>query len=219
MKLNSTFALTLTLLAGMLITGIVTGAWGYTFGRKALKGVTQPAISPILGGAVSGDSSSRQGSGFLKETEILKNVQARINGPAKADSKKNDSQQKQQDKPKSKDKPFPISAQDQGVTLEVRAVKKASGVLSLEVAMKNDGPEPVQFLYTFLDITDDQGQPLTAITKGLPTRLAADGKFSKGSINIPIASLEKAKKLSLTLTDYPNQELQLKVPDIPVKNS
>lgn len=203
----------------MLITGIFTGVMGYSFGRKALRGVTQPAISPILGGAVGSRSTSQQGSKFLKEAEILKNVKARINGPTKADSEKNNPKQKQQDKPKSSDKPFPIRAQDQGVTLEVRSVKNANGVLSLAVAMKNDGPEPVQFLYTFLDITDEQGQPLTAITKGLPTRLAPDGKFSEGSINIPLASLEKAKKLSLTLTDYPNQELQLKVPDIPVKNS
>jgi hypothetical protein len=37
-----------------------------------------------------------------------------------------------------------------------------------------------------------------------------------GTVSIPTALLENAKEVSLTLTDYPGQKLQLQISGIPV---
>ena len=57
---------------------------------------------------------------------------------------------------------------------------------------------------------------MSAITEGLPGELPADGQEFSGTVSIPTALLEDSKKLSLTLTDYPDQKLQLKMSEIPV---
>lgn len=216
MKLNSTVAFTLILLACMSAIGTVSGALGYSFGRSALKGVTQPAISPILGGTIS--SGGRENTGFLKEAEILRRVKEQTSGGAKAaDTPKNSPTSKSESQAnRDRDQPFPIQTEDQGVSLAIQSVQRQEDALRLDVTMENQGSESVQFLYTFLDITDEQGRSLTAITKGLPTELKPDGETVKGTISLPLASLENVKQLSLSLTDYPNQELRLKLSKIPV---
>jgi hypothetical protein len=216
MKLNSTIALTLILLTCMTAIGIVSGATGYSFGRAALKGVKQPSTSPILGG--SGGNRSRESSGFLKEAEILSKVQDQTAGVTKAPERQaQPTQEQDKSKPKQGNQPaFPITARDQGVTLAIESVERQSGTLQLAVAMTNEGAERVQFLYTFLDITDEQGRSLTAITKGLPTELLPNGETVNGIIRLPLTSLDKAQKLSLSLTDYPNQVLKLKIDQVPV---
>jgi hypothetical protein len=67
-----------------------------------------------------------------------------------------------------------------------------------------------------LNVTDDQGRALSAITEGLPGELPPTGEAFSGTVSIPTALLEDAKKLSMTLTDYPDQKLQLKMSEIPV---
>jgi len=216
MKLNSTVAFTLMLLACMSAIGTVSGALGYNFGRAALRGVTQPAISPILGGTIS--SGGRESAGFLKESEILRRVKEQTSGGAKAaDTPKNSPTPKPGSQVNGdRDQPFPMQTQDQDVSLAIQSVQRQEDDLRLEVTMENQGSDSVQFLYTFLDITDEQGRSLTAITKGLPTELRPDAEAVQGTISVPLTSLENVKQLSLNLTDYPNQELQLKISKIPV---
>lgn len=217
MKLNSTVAFTLILLACMSAIGTVSGALGYNFGRSALQGVRQPAISPILGGTIS--SGGRENAGFLKEAEILRRVKEQISGGAKAaDTPKNSPTPKPEPKAnRNRDQPFPLQTQDQGVSLAIQSVERQGDVLELDVMMENQSSDPAQFLYTFLDITDEQGRSLTAITRGLPTELQPNEK-AEGTISLPLAALENVKQLSLSLTDYPNQELQLKLLKIPVNS-
>ena len=62
----------------------------------------------------------------------------------------------------------------------------------------------------------EQGRALSAITEGLPGELPPDGQEYNGTVSIPSALIENAQKLSLTLTDYPDQRLQLKMSEIPV---
>jgi len=50
----------------------------------------------------------------------------------------------------------------------------------------------------------------------LPGELPPDGQEYSGTVSIPAALIENAQKLSLTLTDYPDQRLQLKMSEIPV---
>jgi hypothetical protein len=68
-----------------------------------------------------------------------------------------------------------------------------------------------------LDVTDDQGRALSANTEDLPWELPPNGKIFSGTVSISTALLDDVKKLSMTLTDYPEQQLQLQMLDIPVE--
>ncbi|HEY9904944.1 MAG TPA: hypothetical protein V6D43_21340 [Candidatus Sericytochromatia bacterium] len=237
MKFNSTVALTLILLAMMLGAGFVSAMWGFTIGHEALKGVTQPDVRPTKKLAENQQVSlGKEGVPILREEDILVNVNEYIKGKIK-DSKSENAEEKdnQADKTQSQQKPtptpsatqasftttnpslkLPVKSQDRGVTLEVRSATQQGGSLLLNVSLKNDGTNPVRFLYSFLNVTDDQGRALSAITEGLPGELPPNSEAFSGTVSIPTALLEDAKKLSLTLTDYPDQKLQLKMSEIPV---
>ncbi|MEQ8754768.1 MAG: hypothetical protein RID09_14805 [Coleofasciculus sp. G1-WW12-02] len=111
---------------------------------------------------------------------------------------------------------LPLKSQDRGVTLEVRSANLQGGSLLLDVSLKNEGANPVRFLYSFLNVTDDKGRALSAITEGLPGELPSNGEEFSGTVSIPTALLDDATALSLTLTDYPDQKLKLKMSEIPV---
>ncbi|MEQ9484441.1 hypothetical protein [Coleofasciculus chthonoplastes] len=111
---------------------------------------------------------------------------------------------------------LPLKSQDRGVTLEVRSANLQGGSLLLDVSLKNEGDNPVRFLYSFLNVTDDKGRALSAITEGLPGELPSNSEEFSGTVSIPTALLDDAKALSLTLTDYPDQKLKLKMSEIPV---
>lgn len=235
MKFNSTVALTLILLAMMLGAGFVSAMWGFTLGHEALKGVTQPDIRPTKKLAETQQVSlGKEGVKILREEDILVNVNDYIKSKGK--DSKSDSEEKKEtpaSRPEQKPTPepsatqasltttnadlkLPVKSQDQGVTLEVNSMSQSGGSLLLNVSLKNSSTSPVRFLYSFLNVTDDQGRALSAITEGLPGELPANGEAFTGTVSIPTALLEDAKKLSLTLTDYPDQKLQLKLSDIPV---
>ncbi|NEO97577.1 MAG: hypothetical protein F6K58_02465 [Symploca sp. SIO2E9] len=237
MKLNSTVALTLTLLAMMLGVGLMSALWGFTLGHEALKGVTQPDVRPTKKLAGSQKSSAgKEGVTFLREEDILINVDAYIRGKGN-NSKNNDDQarvrnsqtkteqnlsphwafntQKSFTSPNSVLK-LPVKSHDRGVTLEVRSASKKGSSLLLDVSMKNEGSNDVRFLYSFLNIMDDKGRALSAITEGLPGELPANGQEFSGTVSIPTALLDNSRELSLKLTDYPEQKLQLQTSEIPV---
>jgi hypothetical protein len=246
MKFNSTIALTLILLAMMLGAGFVSAMWGFTIGHEALKGVTQPDVRPTKKLADNQQTSpGKEGVPILREEDILVSVNDYINGKGK-DSKpdnsdKNEKNEKKEEQANNSNKQevqkkpspeasatptastntatnlkLPVKAQDRGVTLEVRSATQQGGSLLLNVSLKNSGNNSVRFLYSFLNVADDQGRALSAITDGLPGELPANGEEFSGTVSIPTALLEDAKKLSLTLTDYPDQKLQLKMSEIPI---
>ncbi len=244
MKFNSTVALTLILLAMMLGAGFVSAMWGFTLGHEALKGVTQPDVRPTKKLADNQQTTSgKEGVSILREEDILTRVKAYINGrgndskpenkASKTDNEQsnNSSQSDDNQLASSETDPLtpqaslastnsnlklPIKSQDRGVTLEIRSANQQGGSLLLNVSLKNQSTDAVRFLYSFLNITDNQGRPLSAITEGLPGELPANGQEFSGTVSIPSALLEDAKTLSLTLTDYPDQKLQLKMSEIPV---
>jgi hypothetical protein len=111
---------------------------------------------------------------------------------------------------------FPLNSRDGGVTLEVSAASQRSNSMLLDVSMKNEGSQPVRFLYSFLNVTDDRGRALSASAEDLPAELPPNGQVFYGTVSIPTALLENAKEVSLTLTDYPGQKLQLQISGIPV---
>lgn len=230
MKLNYSVAFTLILLTLMLGASYMSGRLGYTLGHEALKGVTQPDTRPTSK-IKSRKRTSQQPAAvvMLKEEDILATVKARIEGKGK--NVKPQKPQAQNKQSSSKETPaqktqlakgdvlqpgFPIISQNQGVTLEMLSARYFGGALLLKVNFKNEGTKVVRFLYSFLDVTDDQGRKLRANTEDLPAELPPNGKTFSGTVRIPMTLLDDVKKLSLTLTDYPDQQLLLQIYDIPV---
>ena len=104
------------------------------------------------------------------------------------------------------------------MTFAVVDAKRQGSAIILNVELKNDSPKAVNFLYSFLDIQDDQGRALSGITDGLPQLLPANGDNFSGTIKVPSVLLNGTKTVSLSLTDYPDQNLELSIGDIPVVN-
>ncbi|MBD0263193.1 MAG: hypothetical protein KME38_13075 [Spirirestis rafaelensis WJT71-NPBG6] len=230
MKLNSTVLLTLILLTLMLGAGSVSAFWGFTLGSSALKGVTTPDGRPTTKFASSkANSAQHQAVTLLREEEILKVVKSRIEGKSKAAKakKSDDEDEENTNKPKPQEKPaeaeekpqagFPITAESGKVTISVQSARYSGGDLQLRVKMENKGTDSVRFLYSFLDVTDDKGRTLSASTEGLPAELPANGPTFSGTVSIPTPLLDDVKRISLALTDYPDQKLKLEVPNIPVE--
>lgn len=231
MRINSTVVLTLILLTLMMGAGSVSAFLGFNIGSKALKGVTTPDSRPTTKFTSSQAANLQYGQGvaLLKEQDILKVVKARIEGKTKAaklekadENDEADTKRQQEDKSKevNNEKPqlgFPVTAQSDGVSFSVQSAHFSGGALLLKVKMQNQGSDSVRFLYSFLDVTDDQGQTLTASTDGLPEELPAKSSAYTGTVSIPTALLDDVKKISLSLTDYPAQKLRLSVSNIPVE--
>ena len=224
MNLKFTLLLIGTILLMMLAGGVASAYIGYLMGREALKVVTQPDINSEpsreqqkpLGG-------EHKGLKIITEREILINVYNYIQAKKKGSSF---IEQSPIQSPKStnlsshynsaKSRAFPISHQVGGVTLEVSQAEREGNSLTLNVNMKNEGSESIRFLYSFLDVRDDQGRPLSAIPDGLPGQLPANGKNFSGKLRIPLILLNNSQNISLTLTDYPEQNLKLTLKRIPI---
>ena len=228
MKINTTVLLTLILLTLMLGAGSASGFLGFTLGSMALKGVTTPDGRPATKfNSSKANNPQQESEAFLKEEDILKVVKSRIsdqkkgNKPDKSEEEEIKITQPQpQEKsvaPETSQPGFPITAESEGVTMSVKSIRYSGGDLLLKVNMQNKGGDSVRFLYSFLDITDDKGRTLGAITEGLPAELPAKGAEFKGTISIPTALLDDVKQISLSLTDYPAQKLKLQLSDIPVE--
>ena len=227
MKLNLTAVFTLMLLILMLGAGCVSGMWTFKLGHQALKDVTQPDVRTNRLRGRKGTSLQPGEVAILKEEDILTNVKTWIESkgkhpkPEKPQNEKKSSKQIPVQKTQSaageiSQPGFPITSRNQGVTLEVLSARYSGGSLLLKLNFKNEGAKAVQFLYSFLDVTDDQGRTLSANTQGLPEDLPANGQIFSGTLSIPMVLLDNVKKVSLTLTDYPEQQLRLQVPNIPL---
>lgn len=228
-KLNSTVALTLILLILMLGAGYVSAIWGFAVGVEALQGVNQPDARLKSKIKLRKHKSQEQAAVvMLKEEDIITNVRARIEGkgknvrpeksqPQNQQSSKQTSPQNTQVAAEIPQPGFPIINKNQGVTLELLSARFSGGALQLKVNFKNEGDRTVRFLSSFLDVTDDQGRALSVNTEGLPGELPPNGKTFSGTFSISTALLEDVKKLSMTLTDYPEQQLRLQMLNIPVQ--
>lgn len=78
MKVNSTVALTLILLALMVGAGVVSAAWGYAMGREALKGVTQPDVRPTTVGEEGSNPGQPKAFEIIPESKILEDVKTQM---------------------------------------------------------------------------------------------------------------------------------------------
>ena len=210
----------------MFLIGAATGFVGYLFGRNSLKGITQPDLNPFLNSVGDTSENPRQGLGFLKEDELIKKVQVQTRGAeakpakpeAKKDSSKKDDKQAGQKKPEVKkaDGKFPIRLESEQVKMDIRSLVQEEEEIVLSVAMTNGSDKPVQFIYTFLDVSDNKGYSLTSEVVGIPETLDPKSETHVGTIRVLDTPPGAATRLSLKLTDYPDQKIDLAVKDIPV---
>ncbi len=241
MKINSTVILTFFLLLMMMGAGSVSAWFSYNMGSQSLEGVTEPDSNPTK--KLTRKQGEKQESQlvFVKEKDIIvqnydyikgkKNNNSSAKTTPKPEEKKpetapkpTETQNSAQEKesfisPTPENKPLlpaPVQSKDQDITFEVNNIQLQDGAIVLNVSLKNDGRKSVRFLYSFLDVRDDKSSLLSAITDGLPGELPANGEAYNGTIRIPTALLSEAKTVSLSLTDYPDQKLQLKLDNLPV---
>jgi len=227
-KINSTVALTSILLILMLIGGYISAIWGYAIGHEAIEGVNQPDARPAGKVGFRKNKSQRQGVVMLKEADVLAAVKARIDGKGKKakpekplienpqDDKQSSTKTKLVAETETPQPGFPMIYKTEGVSLEIASARFSGGALQLKMKFKNEGDRTVRFLSSFLDVTDERGQALSANTEGFPEELPANGKTFASTLSISTALLDNVQKISLKLTDYPEQRLQLQMLDIPV---
>lgn len=229
--MNSTVVLTVVLLLLMFGAGIFSSAWGYRLGREALKEITQPDVRPSNLTGKSDQPLRKAPLSLLTEKDILASVKKQIDGGEEATQDESSEQateqeiaQQPQPTPEaeaeesntSDSEEYPVVSRDGGVTLEIDSASRRSNSLQFKVSMKNESDRSIRFLYSFLNVTDDQGRALSASVENLPGQLPPDGNIYRGVVSIPTALLDDASELTINLTDYPDQQLQLQVSGIPI---
>lgn len=227
MRLNTTVALTFILLSLMFVAGGVSGFLGFDLGREALKGINQLDISPTSQKTNRKQkSSNRVPVTILEEKDILANVKAHMEGRLQErNANKNQNQSQGREKRAAvryarvatPTRGFPMASRDRGVTLEVLSARRQGRNLRLDVNLRNEGTSAVQFLYSFLGVMDNRGRVLSATANGLPGKLPANRKTFSGTVSVPVTLLNNSENLSLQLTDYPHQKLDLQLSGIPVR--
>jgi hypothetical protein len=236
MKINSTIKFIVILLVMMSGAGTASAYLAFKAGYESLKGVSQPTANPTKK-LLNNAKPSNHPKEFIPidEKTILIKVYDHVNKKEKPDTKKADSDKKNTDKTVNKEAEkkddlsnknseknteklanFPLTIQDGGVTLAVTESKKEGDSLLLSVKLKNEGTETVKFLYSFLEVKDDQGRALSVVTEGLPEELPANKEDFQGTVKIPSILTSKAQTISMNLTDYPKQQLKLNLKEIPV---
>ena len=227
MRLRASLVYTLAMLFLMIVAGIVGMTLGATLGREALKGVTQPDFGLSSRTASSSDEEDNVEAGqevaFLSEAEVLKRVKERLASKGKATpapaipvptaSEGNKDDEKDS---RSKQLGFPIVSKDGGVLMEVTGARPEKGSFVLDINLRNEGTKPVRFLYSFLDVADNRDRALSATAEDLPGELQPLSDTFSGTIRIPKALVEGVDSLSVSLTDYPDQKIQLQLDGIPV---
>ncbi len=232
-QLDPSVWFTLWLLLSVVVVGTASSLLGYLFGHESLKGVTQPDANPFFGGSDTPQRQfPRQGTKLLKERDIIVQVHREISGLQKQDAassgsaaKTNDAAAKKEEaKPAPASSPangqsFPLTARQQNVELTIRSLAVDADDLVLDVTLKNAGSTPVEFLYDFLDVTDNRGQFLPSEVRGLPSEFQPNSDSFSGVIKILGVSPAQVTWLSLSLMDYPDQKVKLEFSKIPVPKS
>ncbi|MGK7953283.1 MAG: hypothetical protein AB4368_31985 [Xenococcaceae cyanobacterium] len=222
MSWKSTLILTSALFLTMLVAGSGSAYISYKIGEEALKGVTQPDANSEHSLKKDRVLGEHKGLKLISEKEILIKVYNLTQGQKKSDrtARPKNAEKSQQSfdgkKKLANNRAFiPIKDEAGGVSMEIVEAGQNGNYLLLHVTLINKGSKAVRFLYSFLDVRDDRGIALSAIADGLPGELPPNGEKFSGTLRIPTVLLDRSQKISLTLTDYPEQNLELKLKDIP----
>ncbi|MEM6501454.1 MAG: hypothetical protein AAF685_06425 [Cyanobacteria bacterium P01_C01_bin.89] len=218
--MNSTVGLTLLLLLTMGIAGAISTSWGYNLGKEALQGITSPDSRPDSDAADAPEAEKTpQPLVLIDEKTVLSQVKGQITGqftPSTNPTPVAASPEPTEPKASSPVRSLPRSATSRNVTFTVTGVRSQGGTVLLDVELKNRGQRMVQFLYSFLEVTDELGRPLSAIVEDLPNELPPGNVSARGVISIPSILLDGVLAVDLQLTDYPEQSLELSLDSIPI---
>lgn len=203
----------------VLLVGAGTSVFGFRFGQNALQEVNTPR-------SVVADNRKPLGKsqGLLRESDILASIASL---PEVGDAPEVTAEEllEQQEDAAAEDPSLAklkvdARTSDQEVTLTVDTVAWQGQNLTLQVSLQNRSYKPVRFVFSpafdLLALSDDQGHTLRTFTDGLPGELPDDQEVYKGAIQVPMSELEGAQELNLTLTDYPDREIQLNLRGIPI---
>ena len=204
----------------MGIAGAISTSWGYNLGKEALQGITSPDSRPDNDAAEAPDTEQTpQPLVLIDEKTVLNQVKNQITGQF-APSTNPTPVAASPEPAKSKDdgavRSLPKSTTSKNITFTVTGVRSQGGTVLLDVELKNRSQRMVQFLYSFLEVTDELGRPLSAIVEDLPNELPPGNVSARGVISIPSILLDGVFVVDLQLTDYPEQSLQLSLDNIPI---
>ncbi len=222
-RISTTTTLTLLLLLLMVTAGLLSASWGIAFGRRALMGVTQPDANGTWNtNAKANGASAKPGTtnpqrgqpALLNEQQVIEATVSKLKVVGKAQGAGSSLKRANRDSDLTN---LPRVSSNQGITLEVRSVRRRGENLELGIQLQNSGDRTVRFLYSLMDVTNDQGQVLGASAQDLPGELPPTGQSYEGTVLVPVSELRGVKTLSVRLTDYPEQRLRLQVEGIPAQ--
>ncbi len=212
MRLNLTASLTALLLITMGGAGFASAMWGIRVGDEALKGVSSPDSRPTKKTVSNRTPIGGEGLMFLREEDILAKVKADIESKGgKVEVAPEPAASPNRDRTK-----LPMSVKNNGVFFALDRISISGNSMLLDVRVRNEGNQAVRFLYSFLTLTDDRGRAVSGITQGLPSEFPPTAEEFSGTISIPTALTTDVKSLNLSLTDYPEQQVHIKLNDIPI---
>lgn len=205
MKINPTIVLIFFWLVGTVAAGVISGLKGYNLAEISLKGVAQPKEIAVKKPGENSPKISRQEKAlkFVDEKKIIASVQNYI----QLESDQSPNSIEQQD----------YQATSLGVILKITKIYHKEDTLYLEVKMTNKTGQALRFLYNTLEVKNETGREISPITEGLPEEITGNGKEYSGVVKIPLALLDNSQKLSLSLSNYPDQKVQLTISQIPIK--
>lgn len=102
------------------------------------------------------------------------------------------------------------------VVMRVDRVVLVGGGLLLSVSLQNNGAEPVEFLYSFLEVRDQNNNLLSSFTESLPQSLPGDTKAYGGTIELFGPLPESVSSVSVRLASYPDEKVKLEINSIAI---
>ncbi|MFY0609588.1 MAG: hypothetical protein JXR06_04620 [Candidatus Atelocyanobacterium thalassa] len=219
MKTNSTVKLTVLLSLLMLGTGIIGAYFSYEAGSQALKGVNQLSTNPSKK-LIDTSNTFTKPTKFkpIDEKTVLSKVYDYTNQKKELVSFQKNKFQKDniQNIYNKTSQSLPLQVVDQEVILEIKEALNDGETMLLKINLQNRGADEIKFLYSSLEIHDDQSYALGAIIRGLPDVLPPKSNVFSGEIRIPNFSVKGSTTLSLKLTNYPDRKLKFNINNIPV---
>ncbi|MFN9174968.1 MAG: hypothetical protein ACK58N_10790 [Synechocystis sp.] len=79
------------------------------------------------------------------------------------------------------------------------------------LSLENNQTQAVEFLYSFLEVRDQDNNLLSSLTESLPQTLPADGKAYHGTVEILGTLADTVSSLSVRLASYPDEKIKLQV--------
>ncbi len=205
-KKDRALLLTSVLLMLMLAAGLFSGIIGFTMGHAALKGVTQPDIRRSNKGTT--ENTKTRGLEVLPEKQLISDSQDIMGIDRKAEAAKFKTDEKAA-------LVFPIESKDQGITMTIKSAKLEGTNLKLDIALSNQGSQPIKFNQGVLTIVGDKEQNVPFSAAGIPPSLAANGKEVGIKVLVAKTAIPPENNLTLRLTDA-DRKLQIEAKDVPM---